>query len=47
MLPPEEAYIAALIAQFNASAVDSSGECLPADPAQAPELHNGTCTPWG
>ena len=41
------ANLTALIAQFNASAVDSSGECLPADPAQAPELHNGTCTPWG
>ena len=36
----------ALILEYNASAVDSSGVCAPSDPRQAPTLHNGTCTPW-
>lgn len=40
------ANLTALIEAYNASAVDSSGTCLPADPKQDPALHNGTCTPW-
>jgi arylsulfatase A-like enzyme len=35
-----------LIQAFNASAVSSLGVCAPAEPAQAPSMHNGTCTPW-
>eukprot|EP00966_Prymnesium_polylepis_P272835 6303190-Prymnesium_polylepis.1 len=38
--------LTALIAELNASAVDSRGVCAPSDPRQSPALHNGTCTPW-
>ena len=38
--------LTALIEALNATAVDSRGVCAPSDPAQAPSLHNGTCTPW-
>ena len=44
--PDVVAELTALIAAFNATAVDSRGVCAPPEPAQAPSLHNGTCTPW-
>lgn len=34
------------ILAYNATAVDSSGVCLPADPRQDPALHNHTCWPY-
>ena len=44
--PQLVAELKAVIDQYNASAVDSSGVCAPSDPRQAPARHNGTCTPW-
>ena len=44
--PEVVANLTALIAAFNASAVDPRGTCAPADPREDPGLHGGVCVPW-
>ena len=44
--PEVVANLTRLVATYNASAVDPSGVCAPADPRQDPALHGGACLPW-